>query len=117
MLEAIDWVAEAGAFPTVRIVRPASVILEAGIPTPQDLRRLMRHVYLACRRHWLPIGAAPNRESSVVVDPDDAVLLASATPASTATKPSACGEGWLARRPGGSGCGPRSGRTRRIGMD
>jgi hypothetical protein len=77
VMEAIDRVAAAGAFPTVKIARPASVILETGLPTSQELRRMMQHVYRACRRHWLPIGAAPNRESSVVVDPDDAVLLAS----------------------------------------
>lgn len=36
----------------------------------------MAHMYLACRRHWLPIGAAPNIEGSMVVNPDDAAMLA-----------------------------------------
>jgi hypothetical protein len=76
VMEAIDRLAAAGALPTLRIVRPPSLILKTALPTSQDLRRMMRHVYEACRRHWLPIGAAPNRESSLVVDPDDAVLLA-----------------------------------------
>jgi hypothetical protein len=40
------------------------------------MRRVMRHVYDACRRHWLPIGAAPNIEVSIVVNPDDAAMLA-----------------------------------------
>jgi hypothetical protein len=34
-----------------------------------------RYVYDACRRHWLPIGMAPNIEVSLVVTPDDAALL------------------------------------------
>jgi hypothetical protein len=76
VMEAIDRIAAAGALPTLRIARPPSLILKTALPTTQDLRRMMRHVYEACRRHWLPIGAAPSRESSLVVDPDDAVLLA-----------------------------------------
>jgi hypothetical protein len=36
----------------------------------------MVHVYEACRAHWLPIGAAPNIEVSLVVNPDDAALIA-----------------------------------------
>jgi hypothetical protein len=35
----------------------------------------MAHLYEACRRHWLPIGAAPNIEVSLVVTPDDASML------------------------------------------
>jgi len=33
-------------------------------------------VYDACRRHRVPIGLAPNIEVSLVVNPDDAALLA-----------------------------------------
>jgi hypothetical protein len=40
------------------------------------MRRVMRYLYDACRRHWLPIGAAPNIEVSLVVNPDDAAMLA-----------------------------------------
>ena len=40
------------------------------------MRRVMAHVYEACRAHWLPIGAAPNIEVSLVVNPDDTALLA-----------------------------------------
>lgn len=39
----------------------------------------MAHAYHACRRHWLPIGAAPNIEVSLVVNPDEAALLAERT--------------------------------------
>ena len=37
-------------------------------------------VYDACRRHHVPIGLAPNIEVSLVVNPDDAALLAPVTP-------------------------------------
>ena len=40
----------------------------------------MAHVYEACRRNWIPIGAAPNIEVSIVVNPDDTALLAPRTP-------------------------------------
>jgi hypothetical protein len=43
------------------------------------MRRVMAHLYTACRRHWLPIGAAPNIEVSLVVNPDDAALLVERT--------------------------------------
>jgi hypothetical protein len=77
VLGAIDQIAAAGGFPTVRVARPANgADREPRLPTSQDLRRLMLRVYDACRRHWLPIGAAPNGESSLVIDPDDAALLA-----------------------------------------
>ncbi len=49
-------------------------------PAYEDMRRVMEHVYQACRRHWLPIGAAPNIEVSIVVNADDAALLAAHTP-------------------------------------
>jgi hypothetical protein len=77
-IEAIDRIADAGAFPTVCIFRPTiGSDLEAW-PSPSyvEMRRVMAHLYDACRRHWLPIGAAPNIEVSIVVNPDDAALLA-----------------------------------------
>jgi hypothetical protein len=77
-LEAIDYIAGLGAFPTVCIFRPTvGSDMESWPPPPfEDMKLVMRHVYEACRRHWLPIGAAPNIEVSLVVNPDDAVLLA-----------------------------------------
>jgi hypothetical protein len=48
-------------------------------PTYEDMRTVMAHVYQACRRNWIPIGAAPNIEVSIVVNPDDTALLASRT--------------------------------------
>jgi hypothetical protein len=52
-----------------------------GWPSPgyEDMRRVMAYAYEACRRNWIPIGAAPNIEVSIVVNPDDAALLAPRT--------------------------------------
>lgn len=77
-LDAIDRIADAGAFPTVCIFRPTIGSDMEGWPSPSydEMRRVMAHLYHACRRHWLPIGAAPNIEVSLVVNPDDTVLLA-----------------------------------------
>jgi hypothetical protein len=51
-------------------------------PPPEfdDMRRVLAAVYDACRRHRVPIGLAPNIEVSLVVNPDDAALLAERTP-------------------------------------
>jgi hypothetical protein len=77
-LKAIDEIAALGAFPTVCIFRPTIGSDMENWPSPQyeEMRGVMQHMYEACRRHWLPIGAAPNIEVSLVVNPDDAVLLA-----------------------------------------
>lgn len=77
-LAAIDYVAAMGAFPTVCVFRPTVGADMQDWPPPQydDMRRVMAHVYDACRRNWIPIGAAPNIEVSIVVNPDDAAMLA-----------------------------------------
>jgi hypothetical protein len=77
----IDWIADHGAFPTVCIFRPTIGSDMEGWPSPkyEEMREVMAHVYEACRRNWIPIGAAPNIEVSIVVNPDDASLLAPRT--------------------------------------
>jgi hypothetical protein len=77
-LEAIDYITSLGAFPTVCIFRPTigSDMESWAPPSFEDMKLVMRRLYDACRRHWLPIGAAPNIEVSLVVNPDDAALLA-----------------------------------------
>jgi hypothetical protein len=50
-------------------------------PDPDDMRRVMRAVYDACRRWRVPVGVAANLEVSLVVTPDDAAFLARRTPA------------------------------------
>jgi hypothetical protein len=81
-IAAIDRIADMGAFPTVCIFRPTEGSDMAEWPSPAygEMRRVMEHLYDACRRHWIPVGAAPNIEVSLVVTPDDAALLARRTP-------------------------------------
>ena len=76
--EAIDLITDLGAFPTVCIFRPTlgADLEDWPPPSAEDMRRVMEYAYDACRRHWLPIGIAPNLEVSLVVTPDDALLLA-----------------------------------------
>jgi hypothetical protein len=82
-LEAIDRITALGAFPTVCVFRPTigSDMQDWPPPRYEDMRTVMARVYDACRRHWIPIGAAPNIEVSIVVNPDDTALLAPRTPA------------------------------------
>jgi hypothetical protein len=80
-LRAIDVIADMGAFPTVCIFRPTVGSDMEDWPSPryEDMRAVMEHVYQACRRNWIPIGAAPNIEVSLVVNPDETALLARRT--------------------------------------
>lgn len=80
-LDAIDRITSLGAFPTVCIFRPTVGSDLADWPAPKygEMRRVMAHLYDACRRALMPIGVAPNIEVSLVVNPDDASLLAPRT--------------------------------------
>jgi hypothetical protein len=77
-LKGIEEITARGAFPTVCIFRPTIGSDMENWPPPRydDMRVVMQAVYDACRRRRLPIGAAPNIEVSIVVNPDDAALLA-----------------------------------------
>lgn len=77
----LERIASAGAFPTVCIFRPTvgSDMEDWPSPDPDEMRTVMREMYDACRRHRIPIGLAPNIEVSLVVNPDDAALLAPRT--------------------------------------
>jgi hypothetical protein len=76
-LAAIDHIVSVGAFPTVCIFRPlrGAKMEDAHPPRPEAMRRVFRHLAVACRRAGLPIGLAPNLEVSLVVQPDDALEL------------------------------------------
>lgn len=80
-LVAIERITSVGAFPTVCIFRPTvgSDMQDWPPPDYDDMRRVLAGVYDACRRHRVPIGLAPNIEVSLVVNPDDAALLAPRT--------------------------------------
>lgn len=82
-IQGIERITETGAFPTVCIFRPTAGSAMADWPPPayDDMRAVMAAMYDACRRHYIPIGLAPNIEVSLVVNPDDAALLAPRTAA------------------------------------
>jgi hypothetical protein len=77
-IAAIERITSVGAFPTVCVFRPTVGSDMEDWPPPDfdDMRRVLAAVYDACRRHRVPIGLAPNIEVSLVVNPDDAALLA-----------------------------------------
>jgi hypothetical protein len=77
-IEAIDRITSVGAVPTVCIFRPTvgSDLENWPAPAYSEMRRVMQHVYDACRRALLPIGVAPNIEVSLVVNPDETAMLA-----------------------------------------
>ncbi len=74
----IEEITAAGAFPTVCVFRPTigSDMADCAPPSYEDMRTVMAAMYDACRRNRIPIGMAPNIEVSLVVNPDDAALLA-----------------------------------------
>jgi hypothetical protein len=82
-LAAIERITSVGAFPTVCAFRPTvgSDMEDWPPPDYDEMRQVLAAVYDACRRHHVPIGLAPNIEVSLVVNPDDAALLAPRTPA------------------------------------
>lgn len=81
-LAAIERITSVGAFPTVCVFRPTVGSDMEDWPPPDfdDMRTIFAGVYDACRRHRVPIGLAPNIEVSLVVNPDDAALLAPVSP-------------------------------------
>jgi hypothetical protein len=76
-LKAIDYITEAGAFPTVCIFRPTigSEMERYPVPTYKDMRLVMEYMWEACRKNGMPIGVAPNIEVSLIVNPDDTRYL------------------------------------------
>jgi hypothetical protein len=77
-LRAIDYITGLGAFPTVCVFRPVIGADMERVPPPryEDMRTVFAHVYQACKRNWIPIGAAPNIDVSLVCQPDDTRYLA-----------------------------------------
>lgn len=76
-IAAIDYITGVGAFPTVCIFRPVIGSDMEDYPSPEyeDMKRVMTHMYRACRKAGIPMGLAPNIEVSLIVNPDDAKYL------------------------------------------
>ncbi|MCI0606487.1 hypothetical protein L0156_26180 [bacterium] len=76
-INAIDYVTDIGAFPTVCIFRPVIGSDMESYPSPryEDMVDIMRYMYERCRKKGIPIGIAPNIEVSLIVQPDDGRYL------------------------------------------
>jgi hypothetical protein len=77
-LRAIEYIVRAGAFPFVCIFRPLAGgdMEEYPPPNPSDMIHVFRHVYETCRIHNLPVGIAPNINTSLSLQPEDTFYLA-----------------------------------------
>jgi hypothetical protein len=76
-LEAIDYITDQGAFPTVCIFRPlaGSVLQDKEPPGYAEIVAILRYMALTCMRKNILVGLAPNIEVSLVMTPDDARYL------------------------------------------
>lgn len=85
-MRAIDYITSVGAFPTVCVFRPVIGADMERHPPPryEEMRAVYAHVYDACRKNAIPIGAAPNIEVSLIVQPDDTRYLAEPGPSTWA---------------------------------
>lgn len=76
-LRAIDFITDYGAFPTVCIFRPlaGSNLSDQAPPSYPEMRNVFEYMIESCRRKRIPIGVAPNVETSLVVQATDALYL------------------------------------------
>jgi hypothetical protein len=76
-LEAIDWLTERGAIPTVCVFRPLAGTDLAGArpPRTEDLVPVFRRLYERCTERGLPIGVAQGVRVSLVLLPEECRAL------------------------------------------
>lgn len=76
-IQAIDWLTERGAIPTVCVFRPllGTDMKDHSPPETETLLPVFRHLFEACMKHHLPIGLAPNIHVSLVLLPDESRFL------------------------------------------
>lgn len=76
-IEAIDWITEQGAIPTVCVFRPVVGSDYEDVPPPrtEDMVPVFTRLYEACMERRLPIGIAPNIKVSIVLLPDESRWL------------------------------------------
>ena len=72
-IQAIDWLTERGAIPTVCVFRPLKGTEMENHPAPktEEMVPVFAHLYEACMKHQLPIGLAPNIHVSLVMLPEE----------------------------------------------
>jgi len=68
---AVDYITGVGAFPTICVFRPVVGTDMENEPSPkyEDMLRVYRRMYEACRDNSVPTGIAPNIKTSLVVLP------------------------------------------------
>ena len=76
-IQAIDWLTERGAIPTVCVFRPllGTDMKDQAPPDSEKLLPVFRHLFETCMKHHLPIGLAPNIHVSLVLLPDESRYL------------------------------------------
>lgn len=72
-IEAIDWITEVGAVPTVCVFRPVVGCDYAEVPPPrtEEMVPVFARLYEACMERGLPIGIAPGVKVSIVLLPEE----------------------------------------------
>jgi hypothetical protein len=72
-IEAIDWLTERGAIPTVCVFRPlaGTQLSDASPPGARELLPVFERLYVRCLERGLPIGVAPNVKVSLVLLPEE----------------------------------------------
>lgn len=77
-IHGIDYLAEVGALPLVRVFQPVEgTESQNDLPADYDeMLHIYRHVCEACRRNNLPIGILPNVHLSALLHPEDTLYLA-----------------------------------------
>lgn len=78
-IEAIEWITDVGAVPTVCVFRPliGTDYEDVAPPKTEQMIPVFARLYEACMRKGLPIGIAPNIKVSIVMLPDECRWLSS----------------------------------------
>ena len=76
-MEAIEWITDVGAVPTVCVFRPLIGTMAEQLPPPDtdELVPVFARVYDACLEKNLPIGIAPNIEVSIILKPEECLYF------------------------------------------
>jgi hypothetical protein len=72
-MQAIDWLTEVGAVPTICVFRPVqgTHYEDRSPPKTEDMAAVFGHAYARCMDRGLPIGIAPNVKVSIVMNPEE----------------------------------------------
>ncbi len=76
-IEAIDWITEQGAVPTVCVFRPlkGTDYESVDVPSTEDMVPIFARLYDRCMQKHMPIGVAPNIHVSLVMLPEECAGL------------------------------------------